>query len=135
MKVRTKNENSLTALAPAINKDLTTPTRKHGNELETHEKTLKTAIKEDLKPDLNHTSLDYDLWGILENKSNATTHPNIGSLKTAIEEEWNKMSEEFILKACKSFRMRVDKKIEKMVTITIKFTDLCLSYFQFNLVL
>ncbi len=37
-------------------------------------------------------------------KTNTTFHPNIGSLKTAIEEEWNKMSEEFILKACKSFQ-------------------------------
>ena len=54
-----------------------------------------------IKPDHNH--LDYALWGILENKTHATSHLNIGSLKTAIEEEWNKMSEEFILKACKSF--------------------------------
>ena len=38
--------------------------------------------------------------GVLENKTNATSYPNIGSLKNAIEEEWNKMSEEFILKAC-----------------------------------
>ena len=40
-----------------------------------------TAIKQDLSPDLN--PLDYA----------------IGSLKTAIEQEWNKMSEKFILKA------------------------------------
>ena len=33
--------------------------------------------------------LDYAIWSILENKTNATSHPNIGSLKT-IEEEWNK---------------------------------------------
>ena len=33
---------------------------------------------------------------------------NIGLIKTVIEEEWNKMSEEFILKACKSFRRCVD---------------------------
>ena len=32
-------------------------------------------------------SLDYAIWGVLENKPNATSHPNIGSLKTAIEEE------------------------------------------------
>ena len=51
----------------------------------------------------DHNPLDYTKWGILENKTNATSHPNIGLLKTAIEEEWNKMSEEFILKVCKSF--------------------------------
>ena len=54
-----------------------------------------------LSPD--HNPLDYTIWGILENKTNATSHPNIGSLMTAVEEEWNKMSKEFILKACKLF--------------------------------
>ena len=62
-------------------------------------------------PDIN--VLDYAIWRILENKTNATSHPNIGSLKTAIEEEWNKMSKEFILKACKSFQRRVDTITEK----------------------
>ena len=38
--------------------------------------------------------------------------PNIGSLKTAIEEEWNKMPEEFILKGCKSFRRHTDTIID-----------------------
>ena len=46
-------------------------------------------------PDLN--PLDYAIWGVLENKTNATSNPNIGSLEAAIEEKWNKMSEEFIL--------------------------------------
>ena len=44
----------------------------------------------------DHNPLDYTIWGILETATNSTSHPNIGSLKTAIEEEWNKMSEEFI---------------------------------------
>ena len=43
------------------------------------------------------------MWGILENKINATSHPNIGSLKTAIEGQWNKMFGEFILMTCISF--------------------------------
>ena len=43
-------------------------------------------------------------WAFKKNKTNATFHPNIGSLKTTTEEEWNKMSEEFIFKACKSFQ-------------------------------
>ena len=37
------------------------------------------------------------------------------------------MSEEFILKTCKSFRRHVDKIIEKMAAILNKFTVLCLS--------
>ena len=44
--------------------------------------------------------LDYALWGVLEKKTNATSHPNIGSFKNAIEQEWNKMSEKIILKSC-----------------------------------
>ena len=66
-------------------------------------------------PDLN--PLDYDVWCVLENKTNAISNPNIGSLKTAIEGEWNKMSEEFILKVCKSFQRRVGTRIEKMTAI------------------
>ena len=74
--------------------------------MKVHEKTVRTAIKLDLSLDLN--PLDYAIWGILENKTNAISHPNIGLLKTTIEEEWNKISEEFILKTCKSFQRHVD---------------------------
>ena len=47
--------------------------------------------------DLN--ALVYALCGVLENK---TSHPNIGSFKNAIGEEWNKISEDmqFVPKAC-----------------------------------
>ena len=51
--------------------------------------------------------------GRLENKTNTISHSNISLLKTANEEKRNKMSEEFILNVCKSFRMRVDAIIEK----------------------
>ena len=63
-------------------------------------------------PDLN--PLDYNIWGVLENKTKATFYQNIGSLKTAIEEVWNKMSEKFIMKICKSFRWYVNTIIEKI---------------------
>ena len=62
-------------------------------------KTVRTAIKQDVSPDLNHRP-DYSIWDVLEKKTNASAHSNIGSLQTAIEEEWNKISEEWILKAC-----------------------------------
>ena len=67
------------------------------------------------------------MWDILENKTNVTSIPNIGLLKTATEEEWNKMSKEFILKAGKSFRSHVDTIVKKMVAILNEFTVLCLS--------
>ena len=70
--------------------------------MKVYEKTVRIAIKQDLSQD--EKPLDYTIWNILENETNATSHPNIGSLKTAIKEEWNKISEEFILKACNSFK-------------------------------
>ena len=88
-------------------------------------------------------TVDYAIWGILENKTNATSYLNIGSLKTAIEEERNKISEEFILKTCKSFRRRVDKinekyagHIEKIYCFVSVFLFCCLFFkFRINLVL
>ena len=61
-----------------IKKDPITSIRKHANKLKVHEKTVRTAIKQDLSPDLN--PLDYVIWGVLKNKTNATSHPNIGLL-------------------------------------------------------
>ena len=75
---------------------------------------------------LDFNPLDYAAWGILENKTNATFHTSISSLKTIIELEWNNISDEFILKACKSFQSHGDKIIEKKVAIFSKFTNLCL---------
>ena len=76
--------------------------------------------------------LYYAIWDILENKTNETSHPNFGSLKTVFEKEWNKMPEEFILKAHKSFQSRVDTiVVKKMVTVLSKYIVLRLSsYFD-----
>ena len=57
-------EGFLTALAMVIRKDPTTSIRKHANELKVHEKTVRTAIKQDLSPD--HNPLDYTILGVLE---------------------------------------------------------------------
>ena len=45
-------------------------------------------------PDRN--PLDYPIWSVLENKTNTTSHPNNGSLKIAIEKEWNKITKVLI---------------------------------------
>ena len=96
-----------------------------------HVTTLRTVIKQNLSVDL--VPLNYAIWSVLENKTNATSYQNIGSLKTAIEEQKNKIPEEFILKACNLFRWRVDTKFEKKkqkktVAIPITFTVLWLSF-------
>ena len=66
-----------------------------------------------LPSSLHLNPFDYAIWSILENKTNATSHPKIGLLKFPIEDEWNKMSEESILKASKLFQRCVDTIIEK----------------------
>ena len=72
---------------------------------------VRTAIRQDFCSDLK--PLDYAIWDVLENKTKATSHPNIGLLKIAIKEKWNKMSKEFILKVCKLFQRLVDTMNEK----------------------
>ena len=86
--------------------------RRHAKELEFHKKIMKIVIKQDLCPDFK--PFDYAIWGVLESEKNATSHPNFGSLRRVIEEEWNKMPEEYILKACKSFWKHVDIIIENI---------------------
>ena len=83
--------------------------RKYANTLKVFKKILRLAIKQDLSPDIK--PLDYAIWEDLENKTNATSHQNIGSLKTSIDEEWNRISEEFILKTSKSFRRGINSII------------------------
>ena len=113
-----------------MKKDPAASIRKHANDLKVHEKTVRTTIKQDLSQDIN--PLDYAICCVLENKTNVSSKSNIGSFNTVIEVEWNKMSEEFTLKVCKSFRKRVDTIIEKkkILAILSKSTVLCLfSYF------
>ena len=91
---------------------------------------MRTAIKINSSRDLS--PLDYAIWDVLENKTEATPHPINGSLITAIAEDWKKMFKEFILIAYKSFRRRADTITEKIMAILSKFTILRLcSYFVY----
>ena len=74
--LKKKKRRLLTALATVITKDPTTSLRKHANELKVQKKTERTAIRQDLSPVFN--PLDQAIWGVLENKTNVTSHPNIG---------------------------------------------------------
>ena len=75
----------LSVLTMAILKDPTTSIRKHANELKVHETTVRTAIKQDSST--HNNSIAYAIWDVLENKTNTIPHPNIGLLKTALEEQ------------------------------------------------
>ena len=105
-----RKDGFLTAPPTMIKKDPTMSRRKHTNELKVYDKTVITAIKEDLSPNLNPW-LRY--MGGFRKQTNATSYQNIGSLNIFIDEERNKISEEFSLKTCKLFRRCVDTLIEK----------------------
>ena len=62
-----RKEDLLTAPATAMKKDPTTSIRKLANELKVHKKTVSTAIKQDLSPDLN--SFDYAIWALKKTKN------------------------------------------------------------------
>ena len=52
-------------------------------------------------PDLN--PLDYAIWGKIESKVCATSHPNFKSLVVAIKKHWSKMKEPYIKKVYSRF--------------------------------
>jgi len=57
-------------------------------------------------PDLN--PLDYFWWSVIEKEVNSTPHRNVDSLKAKIVEVWDNYPANTIIKACKSFRHRLE---------------------------
>lgn len=48
-------------------------------------------------------SLDYDVWGVLNQATNKTFHPNINTVKLTIKKECAKISKYFIVNSCADF--------------------------------
>ncbi len=60
-------------------------------------------------PDAN--PLDYSIWSEMQRKAWRTSHRNVEKLKPPICTEWDNLEEAFIIKVCKRFRGRVEKKV------------------------
>ena len=60
-------------------------------------------------PDLN--PLDYSVWSVLQDEVQATSHPNLESLKARIVAAWEALEAAYIVKTCKGFRHRVEAVI------------------------
>jgi hypothetical protein len=60
-------------------------------------------------PDLN--PLDYSIWSVLEIKVQATPHQNLAALQAAIRKEWAAMDSNFISRACRPFRRRLEQVV------------------------
>eukprot|EP00096_Caligus_rogercresseyi_P015643 TRINITY_DN8118_c0_g1_i2.p1 TRINITY_DN8118_c0_g1~~TRINITY_DN8118_c0_g1_i2.p1 ORF type:complete len:163 (+),score=37.01 TRINITY_DN8118_c0_g1_i2:301-789(+) len=57
-------------------------------------------------PDAN--PLDYSFWVQVESKAYTARHPNVEALKTAVDEEWNRMTTDYIKRTCSTFRKRIE---------------------------
>ena len=82
--------------------------RKHANELKVHEKTVRTAIKQDLGPDLN--PLNYTMGFFLKTTQMQLAIQILVHLRLLLRRNGKKA---FILKPCKLFQKCVDTIIEK----------------------
>lgn len=60
-------------------------------------------------PDLN--PLDYYVWGVVERDTNKSRHPNVDSLKKAIQARFKKLKGEELKRACQRFRPRLEAAI------------------------
>jgi len=61
-------------------------------------------------PDLN--PLDYYVWNVVERITNKSQHPNVTSLRTAIEAAFVGMDSATLQRACERFRPRIEAVIQ-----------------------
>ncbi|KYN10983.1 hypothetical protein ALC57_16867 [Trachymyrmex cornetzi] len=61
-------------------------------------------------PNLN--PLDYYVWGVVERVTNKSRHPNVTSLRTAIEAAFIGMDSATLQHACERFRQRIEAVIQ-----------------------
>ena len=61
-------------------------------------------------PDLN--VCDYWLFGVIEGKSNVTSHPIVNSLKAAIRRAFRNLDPEDVKRSCSRFRSRISQIID-----------------------
>ncbi|KYN28030.1 hypothetical protein ALC57_02559, partial [Trachymyrmex cornetzi] len=61
-------------------------------------------------PDLN--PLDYYVWSVVERVTNKSRHPNVTSLRTAIEAVFVGMDSATLQRACERFRQRIEAVIQ-----------------------
>jgi len=61
-------------------------------------------------PDLN--PLDYYVWRVVERVTNKSRHPNVTSLRTAVEAAFADIDSVTLQRACECFRSRIEAVIE-----------------------
>ena len=61
-------------------------------------------------PDLN--VCDYRLFGVIEGKSNVTSHPSVNSLKSSIRRAFRNLDPEDVKRSCSLFCSRISQIID-----------------------
>jgi len=56
--------------------------------------------------------LDYYVWSVVERVTNKSRHPNVTSLRTAIEAAFADINSATLQHACERFRSRIEAVIE-----------------------
>ena len=56
--------------------------------------------------------LDYGVWGYVKKKACSRRHPNVASLKAAVEEQWDLMPADYLVATCSAFRPRVESMLK-----------------------
>ena len=59
----------------------------------------------------DYAVLNCAILGMVERKACKTPHPNVDSLKAAVELAWANMSEDFIRTSCLGFRPRLEAMV------------------------
>ncbi len=60
----------------------------------------------------NANPLDFSFWPHVEGKACCICHPNIDTLKAAVNQHWDNMDPDFICKTCAAFRTQITSMIE-----------------------
>jgi hypothetical protein len=62
-------------------------------------------------PDLN--LLDFSVWSVLQEKVQAMPHTSLAALRRSITRQWNRMSQAYVSRTCRSFRRRLEAVVAK----------------------
>lgn len=71
------------------------------------ERGQRSSLQPLSSPDLS--VLDYYWWGVLAEKTNSSSHPNLNALRASIREAWVSIPRESIIRAASAFRCRLEK--------------------------
>ncbi|KYN15565.1 hypothetical protein ALC57_12218 [Trachymyrmex cornetzi] len=77
-----------------------------------HDVVVKYPASEQSNEDSNLNPMDYYVWSVVERVTNKSRHPNVTSLRTAIQAAFVGMDSATLQRACERFRQRIETVIQ-----------------------